>query len=1517
MSPDQPSPPDVVTETRDETLNAYRAKPIQICSDGNRENEERREYAKRPILELLQKVEDALSDGERQGGFLIRLVDRELIVANEGAPFTDRGFRALCTLNYSGKQAYMSREAPRRMIGSKGTGFKSVLNWTDRIELFSGRIAARFDRTEAAPLIRKTIGQAGVNKIEEDGPWPDDRMPLLQIPLSPEPDTKPDAQIQGLVSEGWSTIFRFRLLPDKDKLAEVQDALANIDPRHWLFLDKLSEIKVSLDGHLTAWQFNRCEHQSSSENTRCYQLYISKDGQPVAHYQVIRRLLPDSLMPTKSDEVGLAEIGFAYQVDGDDDERDARVANFFATNCPSPFSAIAVHGTFLLKADRSHLAEDDPGYQQALIDALCNLLREKLIPGLVSQYGPGALHYLAPRTSSTIGASDKIEAELQQRLVDEVKSTAFVRTIAGSVTAPRDLKLWDHGLGNLLDANPLGAETIGLAHPHWCNADTNAILCNLGASHLTPREHIKALLGWQPTSPEVACEAHYTLAQTYQGICWPRYDWEEEKREKKNFIDLARRLIIWRVADGAYRALAESGLDKGAFFEPRADKAKLPEFIRADWLETDFQAALKKRRLWDTEASRYVRQGQLQGHGRDELLKHALIPALENNSHWWLERGHELLLALHSLGCEADEISDVHESPLRKQLAQHIRVPTREDGWQPADRVYAGADWCNRWAENFVARSDGQRFLLAPPEQLPYGKDFAPMLRFIGVSWTPKWRRHLDDSNGYSNWPKDYAALDAPPDEFSGLNEWPTYWLTVGRLAVEKSNQGVATGNVGRWPLVDAWAIEGLAEFIGGFEGIAAGVRALRHLWNLKAHLSRRTVIVGRRGPNGAKIKKINQFESTPADSFIAWQIKTSRLFSVEASPLFPDGKAALCDLLIGSGSHDAWLKWLPRLSLAGCDARETRDLEAFALDFGAKASVSDYSLVQWRGWLSGLAGRPFEEPPINELLGFLRALSQLEAKADEWSPDTRLPSVAADETLVFSPLSELTILDEPRFEGFRSALLMAGHRLLLASVRDGRRLLQMFGREDRAVSALVRLDVAEHRPCGSAQERLRWCDRLRPLVLAWFDHAGGSKAAERLRDRWPSEIRAHRPLQVNVALTAGGALGCIDQPFLWEGDILHVDAGEGEGGTRLWDHVADGFKQRSKLDKPVEDGVVRLFQEVEKAKSPGAGRGFLRSKGIAPEELQRWEQESPISPEAEPSPNQPALVPVVTLPKLEPGLDTVTDTRVEVHPAKAQSLTRSQRGDNPPMTLPETPHEPPRQPISDVLTRPGSSTQAPRVVPTATPDSGPAPSPISAVPDEPKAPALSRPRGQEPQRQGQEAEDWLHARLDELIGGTFEIKPHHRDDVGESDLVIFADGSEILHVEVKLMSKTSIYWSFGEICKARSCAARGIPYALAILIPNQSDAPDAEAGDLRFQVKWIPEPVNRLERRWTEGRVRGEWRWTKLKVPAQTLQALDAWTPSTPPTAEAQGITFVIKPDKGDYAGDGLNYVETLLKAK
>jgi hypothetical protein len=126
---------------RKRALTDYKTNPIRIATDANGESRERSDYAERPLLELLQNAEDALADAEHEGAVLLDLSDHRLLVANQGAPFTLRGFEALCTLHNSPKPANRGR----RFIGSKGTGFKAVLNWCDTPEIFSGPVHARFN----------------------------------------------------------------------------------------------------------------------------------------------------------------------------------------------------------------------------------------------------------------------------------------------------------------------------------------------------------------------------------------------------------------------------------------------------------------------------------------------------------------------------------------------------------------------------------------------------------------------------------------------------------------------------------------------------------------------------------------------------------------------------------------------------------------------------------------------------------------------------------------------------------------------------------------------------------------------------------------------------------------------------------------------------------------------------------------------------------------------------------------------------------------------------------------------------------------------------------------------------------------------------------------------------------------------------------------------------------------------------------------------------------------------------
>jgi hypothetical protein len=91
-----PSDAPVLAQRR-QALADYRINPVRVSTDAKGERREQSDYAERPLLQLLQNAEDALADAEREGAVLLDLSNGRLLVANQGAPFTARGFQALCT----------------------------------------------------------------------------------------------------------------------------------------------------------------------------------------------------------------------------------------------------------------------------------------------------------------------------------------------------------------------------------------------------------------------------------------------------------------------------------------------------------------------------------------------------------------------------------------------------------------------------------------------------------------------------------------------------------------------------------------------------------------------------------------------------------------------------------------------------------------------------------------------------------------------------------------------------------------------------------------------------------------------------------------------------------------------------------------------------------------------------------------------------------------------------------------------------------------------------------------------------------------------------------------------------------------------------------------------------------------------------------------------------------------------------------------------------------------------------
>ena len=99
----------------------------------------RQQYTGRYPFELLQNANDAAGDTNATGGVVcFVLTEDALFVADQGAGFGKAQIKAICGLGRSSKD-------PRKSIGYKGLGFKSVGEITDRPQVVSSTVRFTFD----------------------------------------------------------------------------------------------------------------------------------------------------------------------------------------------------------------------------------------------------------------------------------------------------------------------------------------------------------------------------------------------------------------------------------------------------------------------------------------------------------------------------------------------------------------------------------------------------------------------------------------------------------------------------------------------------------------------------------------------------------------------------------------------------------------------------------------------------------------------------------------------------------------------------------------------------------------------------------------------------------------------------------------------------------------------------------------------------------------------------------------------------------------------------------------------------------------------------------------------------------------------------------------------------------------------------------------------------------------------------------------------------------------------------
>lgn len=212
-----------------------------LLQENNIEKRDVKGYHGREILELLQNADDAyqksLDQKEHPESDLhveICYENNLLIVANTGTFFDQDGVKAIVQGNNSPKKG--------KYIGNKGTGFRSILNWADKVSIYSGKFAVQFSKEIANEVFEKIKNEPQIKKqLQQNSAL---YVPMLAVPKNIEHDRPKDR----------TTI---EIAINEEKIKDdysVKKQLNSIDLRILLFLPNLSKISIKIDGNSITYE---------------------------------------------------------------------------------------------------------------------------------------------------------------------------------------------------------------------------------------------------------------------------------------------------------------------------------------------------------------------------------------------------------------------------------------------------------------------------------------------------------------------------------------------------------------------------------------------------------------------------------------------------------------------------------------------------------------------------------------------------------------------------------------------------------------------------------------------------------------------------------------------------------------------------------------------------------------------------------------------------------------------------------------------------------------------------------------------------------------------------------------------------------------------------------------------------------------------------------------------------------------------------------------------------------------
>lgn len=651
---------ELVDAMRAKRLELYALDPNQIRSDYSQQRETEQSYEGRCIWELLQNADDAL--------------------APENTSSAD-------------------------LIGAKGLGFKSVLEFTDRPAVFSGPFEFEFDAVKSRPRLLP---------LDPSAP------PLVfHLPHN----AQPDAQVAKLKREGFDTVVR---LPFRNEAArvEAETRLRELTPYFLLLSQHLAsvEIRLSSGSRRTLSRSGATGGDLSDARVR---LTVKEDD--VADTQDWR-LWSRAWAP--ADEQGKrlsAAIAVPAREDADDKAPELPIHVYFPTR-EMLGARFLVHAAFKLTENRNSIVRSP--HDAALTRAVAELSAE-----VASALPPLQALWLFADVVSSVQASPKLPArKLQKAIADAVASTRFVPIIGTrDRAAPGETRVWHNDLGPLLPEKNSAVAASRLAAPSMASGFT-LLQSVYKARALYSADYASALT-------HVVCRS---VADCRAAIAVAKTACVASAGLPASALDRLAQIKMWPTAAGGFRSLIDA--------TPLVDAADddWPIWLGSDVLHPELSDAAGEGDLSQSARANWIKllKGRLL-RSRDDRLAYALAPQV---AAWgddeWAKHGWDVLALVRSwLGelnfQKIEPFVPGRAEPseaVRDKLAHAMRAPYKNT-WVPTVDAYASEEinGPDGLAKFIRARSD--RFIVGKPKQAREVGSWPGLLRYLGVSWEPKLRK--------------------------------------------------------------------------------------------------------------------------------------------------------------------------------------------------------------------------------------------------------------------------------------------------------------------------------------------------------------------------------------------------------------------------------------------------------------------------------------------------------------------------------------------------------------------------------------------------------------------------------------------------------------------------------------------------------------------------------------------------------------------------------------------------------